>query len=156
MTKLPPEEYFKSLPKKRIGTGILFFDEAGKLLIVKPNYKDGWAIPGGTADEGESPKSAAVRETKEEIGLDAQDLTLVCIHYSSAKGVHTESIQFIFFGGVLDSNQISGIKLADDELDEFKFVSTEEAKAMLTHGLSRRLPFCLDAIKNKTAIYLES
>ena len=49
MIKLPPEEYFKNLPKKRIAAGVLFFDEAGKLLIVKPNYKDGWTIKNKSA-----------------------------------------------------------------------------------------------------------
>jgi 8-oxo-dGTP diphosphatase len=34
-------------PMKYVSAGALFFDEQGRLLIVKPTYKDGWEIPGG-------------------------------------------------------------------------------------------------------------
>ncbi len=47
--------YYKRLPRKRMGAGVLFFDRAGNLLIVKPRYKAGWTIPGGVVEAGESP-----------------------------------------------------------------------------------------------------
>ena len=43
--------------------GALIFDEAGRLLILKPNYKKGWTIPGGQIEpHGESPWQACRRE----------------------------------------------------------------------------------------------
>jgi hypothetical protein len=30
-----------------MSAGVLFFDEAGRLLIVEPTYKPNWEIPGG-------------------------------------------------------------------------------------------------------------
>lgn len=44
----------------------------GKMLVVKraePPHLGLWAFPGGRVEEGESPLDAAVRETKEEVGL---------------------------------------------------------------------------------------
>ncbi|MCX8170133.1 MAG: NUDIX hydrolase [Candidatus Methanomethyliaceae archaeon] len=56
-----------------IGAGILVIDN-GKVLLIKrgndPN-KGLWSIPGGMVGLGESPEEAAIREFKEETGLDA-------------------------------------------------------------------------------------
>ena len=40
-------DYYKNLPRKRMGSGALFFNSKDEALIVKPNYKDHWEIPGG-------------------------------------------------------------------------------------------------------------
>jgi len=42
----------------------------GIVLIERKNEPHGWALPGGFVDYGESYESAAVREAKEETGLD--------------------------------------------------------------------------------------
>jgi hypothetical protein len=34
-----------TFPMKYISAGVLFFDEQGQLLLVKPTYKEGWEIP---------------------------------------------------------------------------------------------------------------
>ena len=39
----------------RVGAGVLFRDGAGRVLLVKPTYKNGWEIPGGYVERGESP-----------------------------------------------------------------------------------------------------
>ncbi len=44
------------------------------VLIERKNEPKGWALPGGFVDYGESLETAAVREAKEETGLDLIDL----------------------------------------------------------------------------------
>ncbi|MBI5188553.1 MAG: NUDIX hydrolase [Nitrospirae bacterium] len=44
----------------------------GIVLIKRKNPPEGWALPGGFVDYGESLESAAVREAKEETGLDVE------------------------------------------------------------------------------------
>lgn len=44
----------------------------GIVLIKRKNPPEGWALPGGFVDYGESLESAAIREAKEETGLDIE------------------------------------------------------------------------------------
>ena len=152
-------DYYKNLPKKRMGAGSIFLDEKGNVLVVKPSYKDGWSIPGGTVDEDESPKQACIREVKEEISLSIDNVRFLCVDYGPKEHDHdgkSESLQFIFYGGILDKNSISKIKLDSRELTEFRFVTVSEAEKLLSQKLARRLPKCVEAIKTGTSVYLEN
>jgi ADP-ribose pyrophosphatase YjhB (NUDIX family) len=49
---------------------VLPVDATGRLLLVWPaGHDDGWTVLGGAVDVGESPAEAAIRETREEIGV---------------------------------------------------------------------------------------
>lgn len=150
------KNYYKTLPKKRMGVGALILNEKDELLIVKPIYKDHWSVPGGVVDENESPRSACTREVKEEIGLDIESPRFLCIDWTSPTPEKGESLQFIFFGGILQQKQINKIKLQADEIGEYKFLPLEKALPFLSKKLKHRIPKCLESMKNKTALYLEN
>jgi ADP-ribose pyrophosphatase YjhB (NUDIX family) len=44
----------------------------GIVLIKRKNPPEGWALPGGFVDYGENLEAAAIREAKEETGLDVE------------------------------------------------------------------------------------
>ena len=78
-----PDEYIVDLPKKRMAVGVLLFNNAEELLVVKPTYKENWSIPGGVCDENESLRETAIREVKEETNLDIKKVQLLCVDYMS-------------------------------------------------------------------------
>ena len=149
--KYSREEYLRMLPRKIVGTAIIFFNTKGEILIVKPDYREGWLLPGGTADTGESPRDCAIRETQEELSLKISDIQLVGVYHGS----NLDSLKFIYNGGILTDEQISKIHLQKDELEQYVFLSPSEAIPMLSTSLQKSIPACLGAIKNKTFAYVD-
>jgi 8-oxo-dGTP diphosphatase len=153
--KYTDEEYAALLPKKQVGTAVLLFNAKGELLIVKPDYREGWLVPGGSADENESPLHCALRETREEIGLELPTLHLVGVYYAPPKGVYTDSLKFIYSGGTLREDQIAAITLETEELEEYAFTPIEDALPLLSSSLQKSIPESLKAIEGNTVAYIE-
>jgi len=65
---------------------MLFTDSGGRVLVVKPTYKPGWELPGGSVEDGESPATAATREVDEELGLRRSPGCLLAVDYVPAGG----------------------------------------------------------------------
>jgi len=58
-------------------------DADGRIALVKNGWSEGWILPGGGVESGESPRVAAEREVREETGLDATiDAPLVVLEQS--------------------------------------------------------------------------
>ena len=149
-------QYYKGLPKKRMGVGALFFNDKDELLILKPTYKDYWSIPGGIIDANESPREACICEIKKEIGLNISDVRFLCVDYYRNLGNEKgESLQFMFYGGILSESQISNIKIPREEIGGYKFMHIENVLPLFSNGLQKRMPKCLEAIKSKISFYLE-
>jgi len=52
----------------------------GRILLVKEPGEEGWSVPGGWADVGESPSEAAARETLEESGYRVRPVRLLAAY----------------------------------------------------------------------------
>jgi ADP-ribose pyrophosphatase YjhB (NUDIX family) len=61
----------------KVGGDAAIFDEAGNILLVLRTDDQQWCLPCGWVEPGESPAQTAVRETKEETGLEVLILQLV-------------------------------------------------------------------------------
>lgn len=55
-------------------------NDVGQLLMIHRTDNDNWAFPGGAMDLGESLVDTAVREVKEETGIDCEVTGLVGIY----------------------------------------------------------------------------
>jgi 8-oxo-dGTP diphosphatase len=67
------------------------------ILIERKNPPYGWALPGGFVDRGECVEQAAVREAKEEVGLDVHLETLLGCYSDPGRDPrgHTVSLVYI-------------------------------------------------------------
>lgn len=150
------QAWLAGVPQKRVAAGALFLDEAGRLLIVKPTYKPLWNIPGGVIEENESPRQGCQREVREELGLEKALDRLLCVEYTPAVDKETEKLVFIFWGGVLTVAEIAAIRLPADELSEFRFLSVEEALALLPPDKAERVRHSLAMVGREGAVYRET
>lgn len=60
--------------------GGCIFNEAGEVLLQRRGDTNKWGFPGGAIELGETPEMAAIRETKEETGLDVEVGKLIGIY----------------------------------------------------------------------------
>jgi 8-oxo-dGTP pyrophosphatase MutT (NUDIX family) len=149
--------YLASLHRKRMASGVLFLDAAGRALLVEPTYtKETWDIPGGGVEEDESPRAAARREVAEELGLDREPGRLLAVDYVARRGARTEGVMYVFDGGPLTDDEIAAIRLPPDELASFAFVDETRAAELLRPRLARRLAAAIRAREAGTAVYLEN
>jgi 8-oxo-dGTP diphosphatase len=141
------------VPRIPASAGGLIFDRRGRLLILKPNYKKGWTIPGGQVDAtGESPWEACRREVKEECGLEVVEGRLVCVDFLRPKRNRPGGMRFLFHCGVLSDRTLEGITLQAAELDEYRLLAPVDAAELLSGPVRRRVAVGVEA---KSCVYLE-
>jgi 8-oxo-dGTP diphosphatase len=114
------------------GVGVLVEIE-GKILLVQrgqPPFEGWWALPAGYIEADESVEEAAVRECKEETGLDVELLELFGV-YSFPEGPVQSGI-IIFFR----AQPVGGELRAGDDAQDVKTFSPDELpekRAFRTH-----------------------
>lgn len=144
----------REVPRVPASAGALIFDRAGRLLVLKPNYKKGWTIPGGQIDAGgESPWDACRRETREECGLEIAYGRLVCVDFLRPRPNRPGGVRFLFDCGAFSDHQLTAISLQDAEIDEHRFAEIGEATTLLSGPLRRRVSASIGA---ERCIYLEN
>ncbi|MEU6845722.1 NUDIX hydrolase [Streptomyces sp. NPDC046716] len=157
MTILDYATYIAGLPRVLAGAAVLFRDSEERVLLVEPNYRDGWALPGGTveSDTGESPRQGARRETLEEIGLDVPPGRLLAVDWVPGTG-RPPIVAYLYDGGVLAAEQIEAIRLQEEELLSWRFVARDDLDAYLLGSLGRRVRSALGVLdRGAGAVELE-
>lgn len=64
-----------------VAVTVVVRDDAGRVLLIKRSDNSLWALPGGAQDVGESTAQAAIREVKEETGLQVEIDAISGIYY---------------------------------------------------------------------------
>jgi 8-oxo-dGTP pyrophosphatase MutT (NUDIX family) len=148
----PFRQYVAGLNKKRMAAGILFRDVDGKVLLVKPWYKDGWDIPGGAVNANESPWDCAARELTEELGLDHTIDRVLVVDYVSERGAMPEGIAFVFDGGILDSSARESMRFVDGEIVAADFYALPDIRSKVISRLADRVAAALTALERQVTL----
>src|SRR5215472_11898082 len=110
------DTWYSGLAGVVIAAGGLITDPQRRVLLVKPNYRDRWALPGGICEHGEPPHIGCGRELAEELGLNIPIGRLLAVDWSQPYGPHARPVMhFIFDAGHLADG--AGIRLQEEELD---------------------------------------
>jgi 8-oxo-dGTP diphosphatase len=120
----------------RAAGGVVVRD--GRLLLVhRPKYDD-WTLPKGKCEPGETDEACAVREVEEETGLRCELGTeLLSTHYTDSRG-RPKRVRW------WRMSPVSGEFTPTDEVDEIRWLTRDEAAALLSYGRDQAL---LDAVQ---------
>lgn len=111
-------------------------EKSGKFLVIRRSQTDRkwpgvWEFPGGKIEENESPLEAAVRETREETGLNVEIVKNFSVH----KVYFFENEKIIYY--FLARPKTKKVKLSYEH-DKFKWLSKNEILKIKELGLYTR------------------
>jgi 8-oxo-dGTP pyrophosphatase MutT (NUDIX family) len=148
-------EVSEAVAQPRTAAGALFFDKAGRVLLVKPTYKPGWEIPGGYMHPGETPSEAAAREVQEELGITPPIGRLLVADWAPHP-TEGDKLLFVFDGGTLAPEWLAKINLDGVEIGEYAFHEIDQVDAHLIPRLARRVHAACAARATAATTYLEN
>jgi 8-oxo-dGTP pyrophosphatase MutT (NUDIX family) len=121
---------------------VLPVDRAGRLLLVQhAAHNDGWGVLGGAVEVGESPAEAAVRETREEIGVDVRLVRLLDVlggpdyQVSYPNGDRTAYVTAVYEAAIIGGSPA----VSDDELTDVAWFAPEQLPRLELSRFSRAL-----------------
>jgi len=83
-------------PSQVLASGVLVWDERGRLLMVRTHNRSTLILPGGLVESDESPADAGQREVFEEVGLTVSLGRLLAVQHLVAEEYRPSSVQFVF------------------------------------------------------------
>jgi ADP-ribose pyrophosphatase YjhB (NUDIX family) len=147
--------WYAGLPAMYGAAAALITDEAGRVLLVKPNYRDHWSLPGGILEDAEPPHAGCAREVEEEVGLKITVGPLLVVDWVPPQDERPRPfVYFVFDGG--DAEPDTEIRLQEEELDDYRFTAAGEFGGYLPPFLQARYRAALHARATGTASYLPS
>jgi 8-oxo-dGTP diphosphatase len=128
------------LSAPQIAVGVVVLSSDGAVLLIrrgKPPRTDEWSIPGGRQALGETVAACAVREVKEETGLDAKLIGLLDVVdgiFHGPEGELEYHYTLVDFAALAD-----GAPVAGDDAREARWVPLEEIGQYKLWSETRRM-----------------
>ena len=108
---------------------VLPVDQSGRLLLVRhAGHGDAWAVLGGAVEVGETPAEAAVREAREEIGVEVRLLRLLDVlggpdyEVSYPNGDRAAYVTAAYEAAIIDGSPA----VSDDELSHLAWFAPQD------------------------------
>lgn len=87
---------------------VIYHPERGVVLVRRKNPPYGWALPGGFVDYGENVECAAVREAKEETGLNVRLTGLLGVYSDPSRDPRLHTVSTVFTAVAENPDSVSG------------------------------------------------
>jgi 8-oxo-dGTP pyrophosphatase MutT (NUDIX family) len=115
---------------KVVSAKVVVYNSEGLVLVLQPSYKPGWHFPGGIVDTLESPQQAAIREVKEEIGVELTSdmLQFAGVRYGTTQSKSKDYLHIVFTCR-LPAAQTARVHIVDDENEDLRWVDLYDASA---------------------------
>src|SRR4051812_49243504 len=97
------------MAQPRVAAGLLIRDGEGRVVMVRPTYKDGWDIPGGYVEPGERPAQAVEREVREELAIARRPGRLLVVDWAPHP-LEGDKVLFIFDGGLMSTTDVEHLR----------------------------------------------
>jgi 8-oxo-dGTP diphosphatase len=145
-------EWLAGLPKKRVAVAGIFVDPDRRVLVLERTYAEGWVLPGGVVEAGESLAAAFRREIHEELGLHRAPGRLLCVDWVAAGEADLDGLVVVFDGGTLSPGDISATAIPNSEISGYRFVRYAELAGQRTG----RVQASLRSLDTNHVVYMES
>ena len=114
-------------PLIMVGAAVLVMEQQDRLLLLRRTDNGFWGVPGGAMEPGESLEETAKRETKEETGLDVEQLTLFGVFsgpelfYRYPNGAQVYNVSVVY-----QTYRVKGtLELGQDEHTAYQYFDVE-------------------------------
>lgn len=128
-----------ALPRKRLIAHVLMRDVAGRVLLCDTTFKADFELPGGIVEPDESPRQGAIRELKEELGIEIELGRLLAVDWMPHYLGWDDACELIFDGGTVTEEEIDGFVLQPTEIRAVRLIDIADAEPHLTPLSFRRL-----------------
>lgn len=133
-------------PKHIVSASCLVTNDENEILLIK-SPRRGWELPGGQVENGEAIVDAAMREAKEEAGVDIK-ITKYCGAF--------QNTTFSIVNHLFQADYVSGALTTSDESLEVGFFSYDDVMQLVTWGnFKDRINLCLDETQHPFIVSFE-
>jgi ADP-ribose pyrophosphatase YjhB (NUDIX family) len=124
-------------------------DDEGRILLHRRSDNDLWSIPGGAMEIGESIAETAVRETREETGLEVRPIYVVAVYSNPGHVVEYEDGEVRQQFSVCFACELVGGRIAaGDESSDVRFVDPNlVGELAMTESIGRRISDYLAGVR---------
>ncbi len=127
-SKLQTKHWLATLDRRVSSSSVAICTSDGRVVVVKAHYKKYWSFPGGIVDKGETPLQAAVREVREETGIDISNIELrFCMVVDRVSDI-AQTYQFVFEVAI-DETALAAMAGDNNEIEEIALVTKQQVIA---------------------------
>lgn len=127
-----------AIPYHIVGAEVVVMNDEQQILLIKDPIR-GWELPGGQVEKGESIKQAAIREVKEETGIEVELIKFCGVNQNLARDI----CHHLFL-----AKPVAGSLTTSVESEEVGYFPLEQALDLIARDYVRNwVLYCLDASK---------